>query len=134
MGVETGEVFGGWSGETIGLDGGETFGAGDVTGADLGATFAGGWVEMEGDATTVGGCVMTNGVAVGVVGSDLDGAVAGAWALNPSRQLRLSKVRTQDIVAIVVCEYKRYFVSYLLAMVKKIGRNVRHRPSVEGGM
>jgi hypothetical protein len=86
---------------TFGLETGATFGAGDVTGADLGATFAGGWLVMGGDATTVGGCVVTGDIAVGVV----DGVVAGACALNPSKQLRLSKVTTQNIVAInVVCE------------------------------
>lgn len=70
----------------------------------MGATVTGGWLVMGGDATTVGGCVVTGVIAVGVVGGNFVGAVAGAWALNPSRQLRLSKVITQNIVAIVVCE------------------------------
>jgi len=86
----------------------------------LGATVTGGWLVMGGDAATVGGCVVTGVVAVGVVGGNFDGAVAGAWALNPSRQLRLSKVITQNIVAMLCVNCfvrdKRKFVSYLLAI------------------
>ncbi|GAU48475.1 hypothetical protein TSUD_405680 [Trifolium subterraneum] len=125
VGVEIGEPFGGWGSVTFGLEAGAIFGVGDVTGADLGATFAGGLLVMGADATTVGGCGLTGVVAFGgcgLTGVDattvggcgltgvvafgvVDGVVAGAWALNPSKQLRLSKVRTQNIVAItVVCE------------------------------
>lgn len=143
MGVGTGGLFGGCGGGicgggAFGLKAGATLGAGDVTGADLGATFAGGWAAVGGlvevgglaaggllvvggDVAATGGCVTAGGVpedgevAVGFVGGNFDGVVAGAWALiDASGQQRHAKANAQNIAAIVDWDLLETRESYLL--------------------